>query len=208
MRAVFTLLLGLIVGLAAVGFNNAETYANTPSGVDVGFAQHMSRHHEQAIAMAEIYLNGEPGELNSLAKAIVRAQVFELGQMRGWLQMWNQPLAAESIAMDWMLAGSQAPDEELQAYLLSCQISEGGMPGLATAEQMQQLSNATGLQRDLLFLGLMGKHHEGGIPMLEFTGREAKHAAVRELAMKMLADQLRETETIEAAVLKLQTADN
>jgi uncharacterized protein (DUF305 family) len=192
-------LLGLLSGLALAprldGQGGAEQIAQDRAGapsIDVGFAQHMGRHHDQALMLSRIFLQGHDSPLQALATRIIEDQLFELGQLRGWLRLWQAPLLPESQSMNWMLLGSQPPGPELQAYLLDCSRSPGGMPGLATSEQIQQLQQAQGPQRDRLFLQLMLAHHAGGLPMLEFASREARHPAVRQLAERMLLQQSRE----------------
>ena len=63
------------------------------------------------------------------------------------------------------------------------------MPGLATAEQMQALRDATGADADALFLELMSEHHRGGVHMAAYAAAHAKDADVRALATVMARNQ-------------------
>jgi len=110
----------------------SQLTALQPSGVDVGFAQFMGLHHRQALAMAELMLDTRPTGLSLLARRIQASQAVELGEMRGWLQLWGQPTLPTSRSMSWMLLGKAPLDAELRQYLLECEKSAAGMPGLAT----------------------------------------------------------------------------
>ena len=181
--------------------------AGAPGVIDIGFAQHMSQHHDQALMLVDVFLQGHETELASFAKRIREAQLVEIGQMRGWLALWDEPLAPERRAMDWMLAGSTPPDDALRAYLLSCEASPSGMPGLATTAEVRALTEAEGEARDRRFLQLMQRHHEGGLPMLRFATEEAGHPAVRQLAERMLVDQTRELARMRSSPLLAGRSD-
>lgn len=170
----------------------AAAAARNPSAVDIGFARSMSLHHQQAIAMAQLMLDGRPTPLAPLARQIAYAQLLELGEMRGFLKLWGAPLSQTKVDMSWMLAGDTAPDAELRQYLLDCERSPTGMPGLATMAQLEQLRSLDGRPRDALFLELMLAHHAGGIPMARFAAAQAQLAVVRKLAALIVLDQSRE----------------
>lgn len=195
MRAGLLALTAAAIGLALGALLQSRTTAPAapaPGVVDIGFAQHMSRHHDQAVMLVSLFLQNHDTPLAGFADRILEGQLVELGQMRGWLALWDEPLTPDSLAMSWMLAGSEPPDDELRAYLLACEASSSGMPGLATSDEIQTLTQAEGETRDRIFLELMQRHHEGGLPMLNFAAREAKLPAVRQLAERMLVEQLRE----------------
>lgn len=175
----------------------AELAAATPHAIDVGFAQSMGMHHQQAIAMAQMMLDGRPTPLANLARTIVYAQLGELGEMRGWLRLWEKPwLPPATRGMDWMLLGSAPPDAALQKYLLDCRQSPKGMTGMATDAEFVQLRTLDGRARDELFLKLMLQHHRGGIPMAQFAAQNAGLLAVRALAANMVIDQSEEVTRI------------
>lgn len=167
-----------------------------PGPVDIGFAQFMSLHHQQAIGMAQLMLDGRPSPLATLARSIAYTQLLELGEMRGWLRLWNQALVPEKRSMDWMLQGSTAPDEALLQYLLDCQRSPTGMSGLATDAEVDGLRQLDGRARDEHFLRLMLAHHQGGLPMARYAATEARVAAVRELASRVVVEQSQEIHRI------------
>ena len=173
-----------------------------PGSVEIGFAQFMSLHHEQAIAMAQLLQDGRPSRLSLLARSIEGTQQLELGEMRGWLRLWQRPLMPATRSMDWMLTGDAAPGEELRRYLLECQRSPTGMPGLASADDLDRLRKLDGDARDRHFLNLMRAHHQGALPMARFAAEQAQLAAVRELATRVVLDQASELDRIQ---LMLQT---
>ena len=43
------------------------------------------------------------------------------------------------------------------------------MPGMASSEDMAALRQATGQAVDVLYLQLMLRHHQGGLPMMEYA---------------------------------------
>lgn len=177
-----------------------------PGGIEIGFAQFMSLHHEQAIAMAQLIQDGRPTRLTLLARGIEGAQQLELGEMRGWLRLWQQPLAPASRSMDWMLTGDAPPDADLRRYLLDCQQASTGMPGLASIGELEGLRTLDGDARDRHFLNLMRAHHQGALPMARFAAEQAQLPAVRELAMRVVLEQAREIDRIELMLQALPAA--
>ncbi len=170
----------------------------TPHEIDIRFSQFMARHHEQAITLSQIMLDGSPTGMGAIARRISGAQLVELGEMRGWLRLWDEPLYPGSDDMTWMLLGQSPYDDALLQYLVDCGAAPEGMPGLATAEQIQHLRTLRGLERDVKFLELMVAHHEGGLPMARFAAREAHLPAVRFLARQMLLEQAKEVQTFKS----------
>lgn len=173
--------------------------------VDVGFAQFMSLHHEQAIQMAETLLDAEDTQLRSLARQIHRVQLLELGKMQGWLQLWGQPLLPRSLAMDWMRLGDRPPDASVAQYLLDCNTAPGGMPGLATREQLETLRRGQGMARDQLFLQLMQAHHRGGLPMARFAAGNANLPVVQSLAKRIWVGQAEELQMLQLLSAQVRT---
>lgn len=160
--------------------------------MDVGFAQSMNSHHDQAVVMAQILLNRGNTKLVGLAKSIETAQLLEIGQMKGWLQLWGKPLLPSTSDMGWMQLGKSPPDAALAKYLLDCRSSPGGMPGLATTDQLNQLRKLDGGERDRLFLQLMIAHHMGALPMAQFAANNAETEVVRALAAQIVMHQSEE----------------
>jgi len=157
----------------------------TPSAVDVGFAQDMIVHHQQAVLMAA-YTRGHAGsgEVRMLAGAIDSAQQREIGQMTGWLQSWGKPVASDRLPMTWMT-------DEMPGHMQH-DVGAGSMPGMASPAEMDRLVNLTGKRLDIQFLTLMTRHHEGGLPMAKDAAIHAQTPYVRAAARIMILDQQRE----------------
>ncbi|MGB1557941.1 MAG: DUF305 domain-containing protein [Oceanococcaceae bacterium] len=189
------LLLALLCGLGG-GWMLAEARTQPepgPSPIDIAFAQFMSLHHQQAIGMAQMMLDGRPTPLAGRARSVAYSQLLELGQMQGWLRLWDEPLQPPNLRdMNWMRLGAEPPDASLQQYLIDCERSPTGMPGLASLEQLQGLRVAEGVDKDRQFLRLLLAHHEGGLPMAAFAARNARLPLVRQLAAQITLEQSQE----------------
>ena len=151
------LLIFSLVMIAGCASSNSEF---TPK--DVGFAEMMIPHHEQAVVMSEIALaNSEDVEVQDLASAILAAQAPEIDQMKSWPGV--NPSLHSGHLMDGMLS-----DSEIEA-----------------------LRQAMGKSFDLLFLEGMIKHHLGAIVMAEDVKGSA-NSEVRDLATAIISTQERE----------------
>jgi uncharacterized protein (DUF305 family) len=186
------------VGVLAAGWwQSARRSLPAPGPVDIGFAQAMSRHHQQAIAMAQLMLEGSPTPLTTLARQIAATQLVEFGEMQGWLKLWQAPVQPLRPSMEWMLQGRRAPDDALRQYLLDCAQAPTGMAGLATDAEVARLRTLSGRARDAHFLALMRAHHEGGLPMARFATAEARLPVVRRLAAEVVREQSHELMVIQ-----------
>lgn len=193
--APLNLALAMLLGAAVMwGWQHHRQPASfpAPGAVELGFAQTMLVHHQQAVLMTQLLLARGETRLPGLARAMQTAQLVELGQMKGWLQLWQAPLLPSRHGMDWMRLGRSPPDEALQRYLLDCQRAPGGMPGFASSDELDQLRRLDGAPRDALFLQLMIRHHEGALPMARFTAVNTDVPALRALATQILAQQAEE----------------
>ena len=130
---------------------SAEEASNLASleftAADVMFMQGMISHHAQALEMTvlvETRSNREAMEL--MAERITLSQEDEIAMMQGWLR--DRDLVVPDLETH------HAPDFEL-------------MPGMLTAEELEQLEQADGFEFDTLFLELMIKHHAGAVTMVD-----------------------------------------
>lgn len=210
--AAAALILAALAGLAfwqqrALQAAQAQQAAWQPGAVEIGFAQFMSLHHEQAIAMAQLLQDGRPTRLLLVARSVEGTQQLELGEMRGWLGLWQQPLLPATRSMDWMLAGDGPPDEALSRYLLDCQRSATGMPGLASLADLEQLRTLAGSARDRQFLALMLAHHQGAVPMARRAAEQSALPAVRALATRIVIDQSEEIDRLRLMQQALPATD-
>ncbi|MGY1749706.1 DUF305 domain-containing protein [Modestobacter sp. SYSU DS0511] len=183
-------------GLAvALGIGAEETPA--ADSVDAGFARDMSRHHLQAVQMANLAITrSEDPEVQQLAFDISATQTNQVGRMQGWLSLWGLPLTSGEV-MGWMDNGTMAGMDH------SDHGGEGAalMPGMATDAELAQLRTATGTEFDVLFLQLMTRHHQGGLEMAQYGAEHAQRAAVQRLAESIAQSQTAETATM-AAMLR------
>lgn len=160
--------------------------ASRASAVDVGFLQDMTVHHNQAIEMsAAVLTTTEDAAVRNLAFDILTAQENQVGQMSGWLQMWEEPLLPLNGHMAWM-------DDHAHMDHMDHTADGGVMPGMASSAEMAELRAASGSERDVLFLQLMLRHHEGGIPMMEYAIDHGDEGVVRNISRSMLEGQNKE----------------
>ncbi len=111
---------------------------------DVMFMQQMIPHHKQALVLSKL----APERTNSeaileLAKKIETSQEDEILFMQSWLK------------------------ERDESHQHSMHHSHMQMMGMATPDQINELSNSESVNFDELFLRLMIAHHEGAIKMVD-----------------------------------------
>ncbi|NLU84447.1 DUF305 domain-containing protein [Rhodococcus sp. HNM0569] len=193
--AIGLLVLGAAVGLLlALPLRDDAPATPAADSVDVGFAQDMSVHHSQAVEMSAIALTGtsDPG-VRSLAYDILTTQQEQLGRMQAWLSLWGQPGMPSGGYMAWMTEPSgDAHSGHGDAHDSGDMHHSGptdSMPGMASSADMAALRQATGTEADVLFLQLMLRHHEGGLPMMQYGAQYASVGDVRDLAQTMVDTQ-------------------
>jgi uncharacterized protein (DUF305 family) len=193
-----TVAVGLIAGIFAMWWPapGSDEQSHKPTAIDIGFSQAMIEHHDQAVLMSQILLQGDRSDLSGIALSIQTTQLLQMGQMRGWLQLWRSPLLPTDSPMQWMLRSPAASEPRLLEYLSRCR-AEGGMPGMASSEQLQQLRGARGGERDRLYLQMMLRHHSGALPMAQFAAEYATAPVVRALAGQIAFDQAGEIQRLQ-----------
>ncbi|MGU3434860.1 DUF305 domain-containing protein [Actinomycetes bacterium M1A6_2h] len=190
--------IGLIVIGFAVGFLVQMPLADkgnpvpADNSVDVGFAQDMTVHHNQAIEMATIgYTNAVDPLVKNLAYDILTTQQNQAGQMQGWLSLWDKAPLSSGGYMAWMTADSGHSMAGMSDAMTG---PVSTMPGMASADDMARLRAATGSNVDVLFLQLMLRHHRGGLEMMQYGATYAETPAVRQLAQTMVDTQTSEAQ--------------
>lgn len=178
MRTRITPVLGAIAAavlLSACG-SDAEPAAEDHNAADVTFATDMIPHHRQALEMADMAgtLAGSP-EVQQLADQIADAQDPEIETMSGWLEGW----------------GEAVPEDDMGG------MDMGGMPGMMSEEQMQDLEAASGPAFDQMFLEMMIEHHTGAIQMAQTEQADGQYAEAIELAAQIEEGQTAEVETMQ-----------
>lgn len=170
LAAVVALVVGIAGTLLAV---RATSSTSVPDfGADAGFARDMQTHHLQAVEMGFLIRDRSTDPaVRTLAFDIITSQQQQAGQMYGWLIQWGLPQTAPAAPMAWV-------GGEHSAHV------EAGEPmqGLATDEELDSLREASGVEADRIFLGLMIEHHRGGVVMAEAALADATTDEVLTLA--------------------------
>ncbi|MDQ6850356.1 MAG: DUF305 domain-containing protein [Actinomycetota bacterium] len=175
-----------------VGGSGGSTAAAGESSVDAGFARDMSTHHTQAVTMANYERdNTADSGLKVLAYDIETSQQFQIGEMQGWLDAWGLGRESSQPQMSWM------PGGHMQMSPVSL------MPGMATPAEISRLESLHGKALDILFLQLMIRHHQGGLPMAQYAISHARTAYVRSLAQSMYDSQTAEIVEMEQLLRRL-----
>ncbi|MFD4357794.1 DUF305 domain-containing protein [Nocardia sp. NPDC058518] len=188
--AIGLLLLGAVAGvlLRMPLEKNSEP---EPSAVDIGFSQDMSAHHAQAVDMAGVALiASNDNDVRRLAYDILTTQQNQIGRMQAWLQLWGESNQNVDGYMGWMTddhgsTGHHGGTTDGPAMSGPMQ----SMPGMASQEEMTALRQSTGPALDTMFLQLMLRHHQGGVPMLDYAAEHADTTSVRTLAATMSKTQ-------------------
>lgn len=169
----------VILGLGGNQYPAAES-------VDAGFSRDMSVHHRQAVLMAGLARDRTTDpQVAVIAYDIETVQLNQVGQMQGWLSLWGLSQSTGE-PMSWM---GEMSGMDMTGF-------GGRMPGMATAEQLDELRAAEGNDFDVLFLQLMIRHHQGGTGMADYA---AEHGEVD--ALRTLARSIAETQAAEIATL-------
>ncbi|GAB2675870.1 DUF305 domain-containing protein [Thalassiella azotivora] len=204
-RAVLAAVVIIAVAVAAAGgllagSRLAAGPAASPGteSVDAGFARDMQAHHMQAVQMSMLLLEGSSDvEVRTLARDILLTQQQQVGQMHGWLELWDLPQTTSRPAMEWMPdtgAGMSGMDHGSPP-------PTGGdsavMPGMASTQDLRRLEESAGSVADRLFLQLMIPHHEGGVAMGEAAARSASQPQVRHLARTIVDSQTSELKVLQ-----------
>jgi len=201
------------VGIAALAFaiGRFSTFASAgsaaagPNAADVGFARDMQVHHTQAIEMAmEIYRKTEDDDVRRMSYDISTSQAGQRGEMYGWIVEWGLPQSGDPL-MSWMTdagghgghgATSESPtEEELRVAM-----------GMASADELAALADASGTDADCLFLELMIRHHQGAIPMADAVIELGSVPRVLAVAESMKAGQTAEIDAMTSVQARLGCA--
>ncbi|GAA0267382.1 DUF305 domain-containing protein [Streptomyces polychromogenes] len=139
---------------------------DSPNAADRAYVRHMIEHHRQALTMSGLAPERASSDgVKRLAERIAAAQGPEIGAMEKWQARYPAP-AGESGGHD-----------------------HGAMPGMATEQQLRELTDARGGDFDRLFLRLMTAHHEGAVTMAGEALAQGNNGAVEEMANEVVAVQ-------------------
>ena len=172
----------LAIGLVAAGSVRLGTLITedddppADDSADVGFARDMIQHHGQAVQLAELIRDRtDDPAIRTLALDISLTQQAQIGMMQGWLRLWGRRPTDIGSTMAWMGHPTSGP-----------------MPGMASNEDVDRLTELDGPAAEDLFLRLMIPHHQGGVLMAEAGSELAQIAAVRTLAETIASSQTSE----------------
>ncbi|MGP3684179.1 DUF305 domain-containing protein [Streptomyces sp. IBSNAI002] len=150
---------------------------DSPNAADHSYVQGMIEHHRQALTMSALAPQRASADgVKRLAERIAAAQQPEIGAMERWLTLHPAPPAG---------TGGHRHDH-------------AAMPGMATEEQLRELTGAAGADFDRLFLKLMTAHHEGALKMAGQALAGGNNVAVEEMATEVVATQTAEVHRMRA----------
>jgi uncharacterized protein (DUF305 family) len=171
----FLLLLIAIAGAWFLGRSSQS--APLENSADVRFTRDMRAHHEQAVDMSlRLLLRTQDQTLKLFLTDIILTQQNQIGQMTGWLSVWDRPQN-----------GKEAP-----------MLGMGTAMGMATQQDVQRLSNLPIEEAEVLFLQLMHKHHQGGVMMAEQLFDQNPNIVVARMAQGIATGQRYELKLIES----------
>jgi len=145
------------------------------NAVDIGFLQDMLDHHDQALLISNLYLDGnDDGDAAPYAREVIMFQTRDIGWMEDWLAddgyARGEP---DRAAMVWM--DEPTPVAEMR--------------GMQTPERLQELSDATGTEADLLFFEIMTDHHLGGVHMADHAAANGAREEITDFARAVSRNQ-------------------
>ena len=186
-RQLPALLIGIVVGVGMFLLGQNSIPLDKPNEAEIGFAQDMSVHHQQAIEMSFLIREKTDNqEIRGFAFDIINTQANQRGMMLGWLDLWQQPLSTTKTPMMWMMDDMSSMDH---SQMTKSFIPGAYMPGMATSGEMQTLAEATEADAEQLFLELMIRHHQGGVMMADGVIKRSDNETVTRLAQTMVNGQ-------------------
>lgn len=184
-RTAALLTAALLGGALALAYRQPPPHPVLLTPVDVGFAQDMSAHHQQAVTMSDMLAHDAGPDVRAVAEQIRFTQLTEIGQMTGWLQLADAPPSANN-PMAWM-------HHDTPHHLSG---TSEAMPGMASSAELTRLQRSIGGDNEVLFLQLMVRHHQGGIDMASHVVRHTGTDAVRRAAAVMVSEQAQDIQVM------------
>ncbi|MFF4425514.1 DUF305 domain-containing protein [Streptomyces sp. NPDC001549] len=154
-------------GSSASPSASAPAQQGDHNAADTVFAQGMIPHHRQAVEIAGLAAaRAESAEVKKLAEEVEKAQDPEIKTLSGWLASWGEKIPA---------AGEDHGGHD--------------MSGMMAAEEMQQLTAASGKAFDTAFLQMMVKHHEGAVAMAKTEQTDGAYRPAKDMAAAIITSQ-------------------
>ncbi|MCK0439365.1 DUF305 domain-containing protein [Gordonia alkaliphila] len=180
-------------GAASSAATTGSAQNSQVNDADKMFAEMMIPHHEQAVEMSDIMLaktDIDP-RVTELARQIKAAQGPEIETMQGWLKEWG-------------VSDDSAGDHDMGTHDMSGDHDMSEMDGMLSADQMQALKDATGVEASRLFLEGMIEHHEGAVDMANDELKDGVNPDAKALAQQVITTQNAEIETMRGLLTSLQ----
>ncbi len=181
-KVVFFGVLAAIAVLIVGGFAIATLWDRAPGddSSEAGFLRDMQVHHTQAVEMAMIIRDRtEDEQIKAMATDIAFSQTSQIGERQGYMRIWELNPTGDSAPMAWM--GHEV---------------EGLMPGMASPDEIRQLSDLPIEQAETLFLQLMNRHHIAGVEMSEAMIERGDNERITDLAEAMVRVQSNEIQVM------------
>ncbi len=162
-----------------------------PNPTDIGFAQSMIAHHNQALYLAMLVQNHPNPYIRNLSQTVRQKQGHETGLMLGWLNAWGAaPMTLDNMA--WVNQTTRELSAEDVLFISRCAANPAQMPGQASASEIEKLKKAQPDEQARLFLQYMKRHHEAALEMAAFASRHASLSFVRSFSLSVIKEQGRE----------------
>lgn len=180
MKTSLVVALAAAIVFAGAGYWLGRTRATpaTPgnASAEAGFARDMQVHHLQGVELAMLVRDRTTDEdMRRMAYDILTTQGHQAGQLYGWLTTWGLGQLGPSPPMTWMGHTGHG----MNAL----------MPGMATPAQISELTAASGIDAERIFLRLMIAHHQGALEMSTALLERSDHPVARTFANAVLVSQ-------------------
>jgi uncharacterized protein (DUF305 family) len=180
MRTTLVAVLAAAIVFAGAGYwlGRTRSAAATPgnASVEAGFARDMQVHHLQGVELAMLVRDrSTDDDMRRMAYDMLTTQGHQAGQLYGWLATWGLGQLGPDPPMTWM--GHTGHSMNVL------------MPGMATPAQMSELTAASGIDAERIFLRLMIAHHQGALEMSTVLLARSEHPVARAFANAVLVSQ-------------------
>ena len=158
---------------------------------DVAFASDMLQHHAQALSMVDLTRDRPlDSKVQQLTEQIRDAQAPEIELFSDWLTEWGEEIPP--TVRDHVNAGHGSDDSSDP----TADLDHGDMPGMMTAEEMDELESASDSEFQTLWLEMMIEHHAGAVAMAEGHQEDGRYAPAVDLAGDIVESQSAEIEAM------------
>ncbi|MFH5240940.1 DUF305 domain-containing protein [Antrihabitans spumae] len=178
---VVAMVIGVALGLLIGRPGSTDDGGPVLGAVEIGFAQDMSVHHEQAVSLCDNLAADVDAKVGQICSGVRANQGREIGMLRGWLELYDLPQSSPT-PMAWM--GSEHHGGHGN--------SASGMPGMATWMEVDELRRLSGRDAEVRFLQLMLRHHQGGLDMAGYAAGHTDIAPIERIATGMVYEQTQE----------------